>query len=170
MKNLIGFSLLLLLPLLLLSCKKYEDDDYWFTLKSPEKRIIGFYKLTECSVNGADSIPYFEKRYGKDFIIEFSKSRLPGSSSKIIYIYNQSNQRIGSGSWELKQWSGSNDKDRLNFTLGDNKIGYFYCSNPVVKKLTNKEINLILDETYKFNFYEKLPYTDIFMVIKLQCK
>lgn len=138
MKNLKGFSLLLLLPLLLLTCKKYEDDDYWFTLKSPFKRLYGKKRMVEFTVNGADSIPFFEKRYGKGFYVDFTKAADPGSGTPILYIYNKENQRIDHGRYQFDGSSSVYDRLFLDFGTYDN---FFYTNLPI-KKLTTHELIL----------------------------
>lgn len=141
----------LVLPTLLLSsCKKYEDDDYWFTLKKPEKRLPEFYTMKEFSVNGADSIPFFEARYGKGFYLDFTKTRVPGSRDYYIYVYDPSGTKIGSGGWWLETYSNNKGDDRLYFILGSNIYGNFYATNLVVRKLTKRELNLT-DEKQKFS-------------------
>ena len=50
-KYLMKFAVLIMLALVIISCKKYEEGPL-ISLRSVEKRVEGDYKLKKCSING----------------------------------------------------------------------------------------------------------------------
>ncbi|MGZ3919105.1 MAG: hypothetical protein ACXVOH_03555 [Bacteroidia bacterium] len=54
-KILVSVSALMLLSPVFHSCHKYPDDNF-LSLRRPEKRILGSYKLMHYYINGADSV------------------------------------------------------------------------------------------------------------------
>ncbi|MHB8261408.1 MAG: hypothetical protein ACYDCN_13230 [Bacteroidia bacterium] len=48
---------------LCLSCHKYPEDNVFMEKMSPEKRIVGTWRLTKYYINGADSTAFLFKQY-----------------------------------------------------------------------------------------------------------
>jgi hypothetical protein len=55
-----------------ISCKKYEEDDYWITFRKPVKRILGTYYLKELVLNNINYTDSIVELWGMNTTFEFS--------------------------------------------------------------------------------------------------
>jgi hypothetical protein len=55
-----------------ISCKKYEEDDYWITFRKPVKRILGTYHLKELVLNNINYTDSIVELWGMNTTFEFS--------------------------------------------------------------------------------------------------
>jgi hypothetical protein len=54
------------------SCKKYEEDNHFITLRKPTNRIIGSYELKEIVLNNFDCTDSISQLWGRKTIFEFT--------------------------------------------------------------------------------------------------
>lgn len=69
MKTKSGFILFLIAGSILISCKKYPENNLWF--KSPNNAMVGKWKLEQLTVNGTDSTGYDDVKMYVEEGIEF---------------------------------------------------------------------------------------------------
>jgi hypothetical protein len=67
-----SISLLILSTIIISSCKKYEEDNYWITFRKPVKRILGNYHLKELLLNNINYTDSIAELWGTNTIFEFS--------------------------------------------------------------------------------------------------
>jgi hypothetical protein len=135
---------ILLASILLLSfsgCKKYEEDDYWFTLRSINKRLVGKKELVECTYNGADSMAFF-KRYFGDFYFDFSGDKKDQYGIPYLNVYSKGSNELLNVEGDSK-WAFDHGKthDVVTITLILNDTEQFNMSG-TIKKLTKNEMHL----------------------------
>ncbi len=126
---------------ILAGCKKYEEDDYWFTLRSINKRLVGKKELVECTYNGADSMAFF-KRYFGDFYFDFSGDKKDQYGTPYLYVYSKSSNELLNVYGESK-WAFEHNKtfDDISVTLRLNDNEEFRMFG-TIKKLTKDEMHL----------------------------
>jgi hypothetical protein len=130
-------------------CKKYEEDDYWFTLRSINKRLVGKKELVECTYNGADSMAFF-KRYFGDFYFDFSGDKKDQYGIPFLNVYSKGSNELlnveGDSKWEFdhgKTSDGISIRLKLNDSVQCNIHG-------AIKMLTKDELH-IFGHNYEFN-------------------
>ncbi len=145
-----GILYLIIFAGFLASCKKYEDGPF-ISLRSPENRIIGRYKLYTYTVNGVDSINLFNDSLYNEF--NFFDGKIYGydavNGCTIDGLRNDSN--IFHLSWV---WKLDNDNKILKVTKASVYAGNTYWhsgTGPFVNnaeceweilRLTNNEIKM----------------------------
>jgi hypothetical protein len=149
MKNMI--QLFLFSSLLLSSCHKYDDDDYLFTLQTPERRVDGKKVITEYTIDGADSTSYFKRHWG-DFYIQFN--RMKTSYNRINAYSLSTGKKVAGGLWQFD--ANSNKTDKFHFNISS-FVDQFDYSPPTlsVKKLTKNEF-ILEGDVYKPNLSDSI--------------
>ena len=122
-------------------CKKYEEDDYWFTLRSINKRLVGKKELVECTYNGADSMAFF-KRYFGDFYFDFSGDKKDQYGVPYLNVYSKGSNELlnveGDSKWAFEH-NKTFDDISINLKLNNNEQFRMFGT---IKKLTKDEMHL----------------------------
>lgn len=138
---LVSFLLITLVIMLGFSgCKKYEEDDYWFTLRSVKNRLKGKQHLVEYTIDGKDSLQFFKDYYG-DFYIEFSHEALSSNGKKLTLHKAIDDQQIGSGWWTFNE-SIENHATNIIFATDYLDVSIYSSPKLRIKKLTKDEFHL----------------------------
>ncbi len=165
MKNFIKISLFVLI-IASLSCSRYEDGPF-LSLRSPEKRLLGLWEITELKVNETDYISSYREDsvYVKFSIIEFDdlfinivKDGMSGSqlSSSVLKLEdNKTNMRF-----ELKRFVAYEQYTAPLYSL----VPPLEFDNAwKIIRLVNNEFIIQLEEngiTYKLKF-ERLEKANV---------
>jgi hypothetical protein len=100
-KKLILFTLITCIALTW-SCKKYEDDTYWFTLRTVRQRIEGKKEMVMYNFGNIDLMPQWHNRLG-DFYLDFTTEKYnPHSSAagfKLMAYNKASDSLVCEGQW-----------------------------------------------------------------------
>jgi hypothetical protein len=151
MPRLLNFLLFALITLPF-GCKKYPDDDYWITLRSPKNRIKGIKRMVSGidPYDGYDILALYKEKFGSVYF-DFTDQKAEGTGGYFVHVIDSStNQHICTGYWRF----GSEDvnTDQFFLVMNDNFIPgacYFPESNPYtsrlnfstrIKKLTKDEL------------------------------
>lgn len=137
--------LILLASILLVSfsgCKKYEEDDYWFTFRSIHNRLVGKKELVECTYNGADSMAFF-KRYFGDFYFDFSGDKKDQYGTPYLNVYSKGTNELlnveGDSKWAFDHGKSS---DAIHITIKFNDTLYVDLTYLSIKMLTKDELHI----------------------------
>lgn len=124
------------------ACKKYEEDGYLFTLRTPLKRIAGKHEITEFTFNGADSTSYLKSRLGNCYLLFLDNLTDQGDYYLNVY-KKEDNKLIASGSWGFLT---KEEQIAFEFIGDSNRV--FSSGNLAIKKLTYEEIILEASNAY----------------------
>jgi hypothetical protein len=163
MKKLLLLTLIICIALTW-SCKKYEEDDYWFTLRTPLNRIKGNKRLVEATYNGENLLPIYRNMFGPHYF-EFTDKSL--NKGKRYYIYMRdslTNKIICEGWWKtvnadnvVLQTFFNDDEYLSNTCLGEydtNQVNFVKGGR--ITKLSRKELWTESSGKFlKFSKYEK---------------
>ena len=148
-------------------CKKYEEDDYWFTLRSVKNRLKGKQHLVEYTIDGKDSLQFFNNKYG-DCYFEFSQESYTANTQKLTVYKAIDNQKIGIGNWSIKD-NNQNKATHIGFlTKYQDKVFY---SSPYfeIKKLTKDEFHMEVD-VEDINYLFPASHSGVFHHIEIKFK
>ncbi len=150
MKNLFKIIFVLTVFSCLFSgCKKYPEDDKRYLFKSPEKRLVGTWRIAKYYINGADSTDFLYRQYigAPDYqygVIALKISKVNGDPGDNSSIYNITVVGIGSAGGGMGLKKG---KNYLN--LG---IGSLYGASPIYNpfiNMSNWEIRELTNNAFK---------------------
>ena len=140
---LIKIGAVLFVVLLLGSCKKY-DEGPWISFRSAEKRLIGEYKLTKCTIDGEDVSSYLIND-SVSFEMEFRND--------VGYYFNMF---ISTGIYERNHniyyiWSFKNKNTEVS--VFDKEVTYddYLCCVPPVIPFTDEESSMLEIKRLKNN-------------------
>jgi hypothetical protein len=163
MKKLL-FVTLLICTALPWSCKKYEEDDYWFTLRTPLNRIKGNKRLVEATFNGENLLPIYRNIFGPHYF-EFTDKKLNRGKRYYVYVRDSLTNKIKCEGWWKTENANDvvlttyfNDDEYLSNTcLGESDTNQInFVNGGRITKLSNKELWTEAPNTfYKFLKYEK---------------
>jgi len=156
---------------LLFSCsKKYPEDGIYYMGKSPEKRIVGRWKISKYYINGADSTAFLFKQYIGHCVYGINQGNICYQYG--VMVYDVGKKDPGEGDFPFTFYEGGGG-GYFNLVNDDNYITCYYAArsaynpfredNPVpnthslwkILELTNitfKISNTIHDTTYNIEF------------------
>ena len=163
MKQLI--TILLLLSLVFFSCsKKYPEDGFYYMGKSPEKRIVGKWRLTKYYINGADSTSFLFKQYIGHCVYGINQGSICYQYGVIVF--DVGNKDPGEGDFPFTFYEGGGG-GYFNFVNDYNYITCYYSAvgsayNPF--RENNPEPNThslwTIDELTNINFKVSITLND----------
>ena len=119
------------------SCKKYEEDDYWFTLRTPLNRIKGNKRLVEATYNGENLLPIYRNMFGPHYF-EFTDKRLNRGKRYYVYVRDSiTNNIICEGHW-MFYYLGDKFSSIETFFNNDN-----YIKNSCLGEYSQSQVLLV---------------------------
>jgi hypothetical protein len=120
------------------SCKKYEEDDYWFTLRTPLNRIKGTKRLVEATYNGENLLPIYRNIFGPHYFEFTDESLVKGGERYYIYIRDSTtNNRLCQGWWHLN-FDGEKNTSFVTYFNNDE-----YIKNSCLGEPDTNQVRLI---------------------------
>jgi hypothetical protein len=142
MKKIALFSLALTLGLgSLSSCKKYEDDTMFMTLRTPSNRLTGDWKLTQTSDKN-DANPQTGETEGGTIIFSYKKDGV------FTYTFSFSgNTQTVTGTWKL-----TDDKKQISMTVTSGTETDTLLAD--IKQLSNKKMKLYFPDDQSHYYFD----------------